>query len=322
VLYAVTRTTHRLRLAVWLLLGCALAFAVWGGVNYRRDRAAAFERVRGGARTVETACGAVEYAEAGEGPPALVVHGAGGGYDQGLLLGMLLMGRGHRLIAPSRFGFLGSPVLGDGSIAAQTDTFQCLLDALGVGRATVLGISAGGPSTQLFAVRHGERTQSLVQVSAVSLPATPPSWLTGTVTDAFLRSDLVYWLLLRHARGTLIAALGVTPELQARLSAADRAEIDRMLEQMSPMSPRSPGTLRDQELFVDLDIPLERIAAPTLVVHARDDTLVGFEHAEHSVGRIPGAALLPLDDGGHFLAGRHAEIRAAVAKFLARPGRP
>lgn len=52
--------------------------------RYRQDVTAARERVAAGSQVVTTPCGTIEYAVKGAGPPLLVVHGAGGGYDQGL----------------------------------------------------------------------------------------------------------------------------------------------------------------------------------------------------------------------------------------------
>src|SRR5512132_3708659 len=71
--------------------------------TYAKDLADARARVANGSKLVETRCGAIEYAEAGSGPPVLVVHGAGGGYDQGMDFGTALAKRGFRVIAMSRF---------------------------------------------------------------------------------------------------------------------------------------------------------------------------------------------------------------------------
>ena len=54
--------------------------------------------------TIETSFGTLEYAVKGEGEPILVVHGAGGGFDQALNMTGAMAGHGYRLIAPSRFG--------------------------------------------------------------------------------------------------------------------------------------------------------------------------------------------------------------------------
>src|SRR5215218_8729344 len=52
----------------------------------------------------------IEYAVQGEGLLVLLAHGAGGGYDQGLLIGNNYVGESHHLIAPSRFGYLRSSI--------------------------------------------------------------------------------------------------------------------------------------------------------------------------------------------------------------------
>jgi hypothetical protein len=65
-------------LTMLLPLAAATAYFI-----YRRDLCASRERLRGASRLVETACGAIEYAEMSGGDPVLIVHGAGGGFDQG-----------------------------------------------------------------------------------------------------------------------------------------------------------------------------------------------------------------------------------------------
>jgi hypothetical protein len=68
----------------------ALAFIVVGAAltysHYRRDLSAASESLARGSRLIKTACGPIEYSEAGSGTPVLSIHGAGGGWDQGLLI--------------------------------------------------------------------------------------------------------------------------------------------------------------------------------------------------------------------------------------------
>lgn len=58
---------------------------------------------------IKTTCGPIEYTEFGDGSPVLIAHGAGGGYDQGEYFARLIGGNYH-WIAPSRFGFLGTPI--------------------------------------------------------------------------------------------------------------------------------------------------------------------------------------------------------------------
>src|SRR6476469_6134470 len=95
------------------LPAAGLAGAAW--LRYRREIRRERERVSSGSKSAGTRCGPIEYAEIGDGSPLLLVHGAGGGYDQGLLLGRPLAGKGFHVIAMSRFGYLRTPRPDDAS---------------------------------------------------------------------------------------------------------------------------------------------------------------------------------------------------------------
>jgi 2-hydroxy-6-oxonona-2,4-dienedioate hydrolase len=290
------------------------------GISYGRDMAAARARLAAGARTVDTPCGAIEYGEQGDGPPVLVIHGAGGGYDQGLKLGDALLGDGYRLIAPSRFGYLNAPAPDDLSAEAQAELYACLLDELGVERVAVVGVSAGGPSSLAFAERYPERTRALVLVSAMSHAEPPKEGSAGAqeqMRDTLLKSDLAYWLLVNAARPMLLETLGVSREVQAGMTPEDHAQVDDFLVSMYPMSQRAPGMAADGKIITALDLSLGDITAPTLVFHALDDTLVPYTHGQHSAETIPGARLVTLPDGGHLLVGHYDEIHPVVVDFLA-----
>lgn len=67
-----------------------VALIVFVYFQYQKDIDQARERMNL-ARLAETNCGSIEYATAGSGQPVLVVHGAGGGFDQGLAVARLLI---------------------------------------------------------------------------------------------------------------------------------------------------------------------------------------------------------------------------------------
>src|SRR6188768_505767 len=110
----------RKRRTVWLVvLAVASALLVPVYASYRRSIVPAYARVSAGSQLAHTPCGPIEYAVAGEGSPVLVVHGAGGGFDQGLDLGASFARSGFRVIAVSRFGYLGTPLPADAGVIAQ-----------------------------------------------------------------------------------------------------------------------------------------------------------------------------------------------------------
>jgi 2-hydroxy-6-oxonona-2,4-dienedioate hydrolase len=307
--------------ALGILIVVGLAIAGWLGTSYQRDMRVARERITTGS-VIETAAGPMEYAESGSGPPMLVIHGAAGGCDQGLLIGRQLLPSGYRMIAPSRYGYLHAAIPEDHSLEAQADAYAALLDALGIDAPVpVVAFSAGGPSGLIFAMRHADRTAALVMVSAVSYAEPPGEQSRAALETAINRlvsSDFVYWLAVKFAAPQVAALLGVPPATQERLSAADWAEVEEVLTSLQPMSARLPGIAVDQSRDFPPEMPLYTINAPTLVLHAQDDVLVPFANGEHTAQAIEGAQLVPVAYGGHFLSGHGAEVRAGVEAFLRR----
>jgi hypothetical protein len=79
-----------------LLAGLGIAVGVTLGIvygRYRKDIQKAQERLESDSQILQTACGPIEYGTCGSGYPVLVVHGAGGGYDQGLSLARSFIGK-------------------------------------------------------------------------------------------------------------------------------------------------------------------------------------------------------------------------------------
>ena len=107
-----------------LLLAAAVGITAMAGVInflYEAEIGEARDAVNRGSSLAATTSGPIEYAETGAGIRLLSIHGAGGGFDQGLANVADLVGDGFRIIAPSRFGYLRTPVPEDSSPAAQAD---------------------------------------------------------------------------------------------------------------------------------------------------------------------------------------------------------
>lgn len=131
---------HRSRFALVLVLGVVAFAGVVVITMYQRDIQAARDRIASGSQIAQTSCGPIEYAVVGDGVPVLVVHGSGGGFDQGLDFAAPLMWSGFRVIAVSRFGYLRTPLPNDASPSAQADAHACLLDVLQLSRVAVIGM--------------------------------------------------------------------------------------------------------------------------------------------------------------------------------------
>lgn len=322
---------RRRRALLAALLAVLVAALVAVTIAYRRDLHEARARSSQGSQVAATACGPVEYALAGDRPALLVVHGAGGGFDQGLHALAPLVERGIGLLAVSRFGYLRTPLPADASAAAQADAHACVLDALGIDRIAIIGASAGAPSAMQFALRHPQRTVALVLLVPAAYAPRPdgaPSLVTpagtGLLFRTALRWDLLFWLAPRLARATVLRAILATPpELVATASADEQARVERMIAGILPVSTRRDGLLNDAAVTSTLPrYALERIAAPTLVISLRDDQFGTWDGARYSAANIPGARFLGFPSGGHLWVGRQDEVMTAIATFLQATAAP
>lgn len=286
--------------------------------------------MQGKSRVVQTRCGPIEYAEAGNGPALLVVHGAGGGFDQGIAFARNFAERGFRVIAVSRFGYLRTPMPADASVVAQADAHLALMDALGITRAVLFGGSAGAPSAMQFALRHRDRCQALVllvpmayvpAMGGVQGPALSPT--LEKLLMAIVSSDIVYWLATKLARGLVIkTALATPPDIVRSASLKEQTRVEGVLRGIQPISLRAAGILNDARISASLTrYDLEKIGVPTLVLSVRDDLYGTFAGAQYTARHIPGAKFVGYDTGGHLWVGHHDDVIAEIAAFV-RPPRP
>jgi 2-hydroxy-6-oxonona-2,4-dienedioate hydrolase len=308
--------------AIALILLVA-ALLVWWRFDHDIQRATA--RAAQGSLLAATRCGPIEYQEAGAGVPLLMVHGSGGGHDQGMAFAGSLAQRGVRVIAMSRFGYLRTPMPADSSPAAQADAHLCLLEALGIRQAAVLGGSAGGPSAMQMAIRHPDRVSALVLLVplaykpgalADSAPPLPP--MVEKLMMRLIGSDFLFWAGTRVARNVLIKlVLATPPERVAAASPQERARVDAILDNILPVSARAAGLRSDSVLGKGIPrYALEAIRAPTLIISARDDGYGTYASAQYTASQIASAKFVGFDDGGHTWVGHDDEVQAEIVKIL------
>ena len=287
----------------------------------RRHRA----RIARGSDVLSSRYGQIEFAAVGHGVPVLIVHGAGGGFDQALATASQLNARGYQLIAPSRFGYLRSTSPDDPSPANQADAFAVLLDALHIQTVSVVGISVGNLSALQFAVRHPDRCDSLaVIVPAASsvLPAQGPLPDQGRIAQALVQylvgSDFLFWIGMTVARKQMFRrVLATDAAVVAAASPSERQRAQDILWNILPVSDRAQGLLVDTRFAsAPQSIPVERITAPTLVVSLEDDFYRTLAPARVIAAAIPGARLVTYATGGHAFIGRETELFAEVDAFL------
>jgi pimeloyl-ACP methyl ester carboxylesterase len=289
------------RFVLGATIGLALALIVVV-VIYNADMRRAYARIEGRSTVVQSPYGALEYTTGGSGPAVLVVHGGGGGFDQGELLVDAVLGDGFRWISPSRFGYLGSSMPDSATWEQQAHAFAWLLDHLGVDRVAVLALSQGGPSALLLATLHPERVSSLTCLScgvvAVDGADQADANKKGNMLRTVFARDWLYWPLSKFFRGQLMGVLGASRDVVSTLANDDRALVERVIIEMNPAAPRAAGVVLDNTAAMP-GARIASITAPTLIVHAKDDLLQLYHNAEFAAATIHGARLLSFETGGH-----------------------
>ena len=138
-------------------------------------------------------------------------------------------------------------------------------------------------------------------------------WLVNT------GGDFVWWAAEKIAPSILIRFLGVEPSLVAAAPQAEKDSVTSIIDSVEPLSLRFPGINADSTPELH-ELPLEKIAAPVLIVSARDDLFNTLPAAEFAAGKIPGAKLIVYDKGGHLLVGHGQDVREQIRAFLGKAG--
>jgi pimeloyl-ACP methyl ester carboxylesterase len=179
-----------------------------------------------------------------------------------------------------------------------------VLDALGIERAHIVGLSSGGGIAQELALEHSDRVATLTLISTTAVGPRPDD---------------------------RPALPGMSPELAARFAepapepdwSDRRAVIDYIVEGLRPFSGSLPfdeegkralvGRIVDRTINIESSVknhwlleegeatrkPVTEITAPALVLHGTEDPAFPYEHGEALAREIPGARLIPLEGAGH-----------------------
>lgn len=313
-------TLSTLRGWVVVLLLLLVLMLLVGGTVHVIDMRRAYERIAHGSEVLSSPLGDIEFTHGGSGPPVLVIHGSGGGFDQGELLARAVLGERFRWIAPSRFGYLRSRLPSGATFDDQAQAYAHLLDTLGIDRVAVVALSHGGPSALLFAALHPERVASLTLLSCGVASSSDPDQAKankqGDLLTTVFKHDLLYWSLSTVFHRQLLRLMGASDDVIQGLSPQSRLLVDQIVDFMNPVAPRSQGVVFDNQA----SLPNERIGAiraPTLIVHATDDSLQLYRNAEFAAANIPGARLMRFERGGHLLvAVEQVAVSEAVQAFV------
>jgi class 3 adenylate cyclase/pimeloyl-ACP methyl ester carboxylesterase len=193
------------------------------------------------------------------------------------------------------------------SFDAFVSDLETVVDAAGLTRFDLLGISQGCAVSIAYAVRHPERVSRLILYGGYALGS---SKRARTAAEKDL--DAAYLTLMRVGWGQENPAFRQIFTSQF-MPGATKEQADWFNElQRITVSPEVAARMREVNGQSDVTALLSRVRVPTLVLHARDDARVPFESGRRMAAGIPGARFVPLQGCNHLFL----ETEPAFGQFL------
>jgi pimeloyl-ACP methyl ester carboxylesterase len=203
------------------------------------------------------------------------------------------------------------------TLEESMDDLHAVMDAAGCERAAVLGISEGGPMSALFAASYPDRVSSLILYGTWARMLAAPDHPQGIEPRALDRLGEVF----RDEWGGPVAADMWAP------SATGDPEFRRWWARFLRQGTSPTGALDLIDLYREIDVRsiLPAIRVPTLVLHRRDDLVVGERQGRYLADHIQGARFVGLPGADHLAwIGDQDALLDEVESFLtgSRAARP
>jgi class 3 adenylate cyclase len=185
------------------------------------------------------------------------------------------------------------------------DDVRAVLDDVGVERADVMGVGAGGAMVLLFAAAHPHRVGRLVLVNAYARLRRDDDYPAGFPPHVVER--ILARSYIGDGEATVISGTSGQPAFHAWWQRYQRHAV----------SPGVAAAMRAMMFDVDVRAVLGSIQAPTLVAHRRDDGWIRVGHGRYLAEHIPRAELVELEgDEDLFFQGDVDELVGRIEHFL------
>lgn len=254
-------------------------------------------------KTLQLSYGNISFMDEGKGETIITLHGLFGGYDQGFDTALTYI-NDYRVIAPSRFGYLGSDFKGNGTVKEQAEAIKELMDKLGLDKVYILGTSAGGPSSIKLSLMYPERVKGLILYSVDLPPKTVPQEIPSYIgPPEFIINGFPMYI----SSPFFESLMGLPKET---------------IHTMLPVNVRKKGIINDGKnvntdyLKNNGEYILEDIKVPVLIFSSKDDKLINYEKVAENHKRIKNCTLITIEKGGHLLKGSGELVKNKVREFI------
>jgi serine/threonine protein kinase/DNA-binding SARP family transcriptional activator/alpha-beta hydrolase superfamily lysophospholipase len=207
----------------------------------------------------------------------------------------------------------------DFSLEAWVRDLEAVVDAVGVERFPLLGLSQGGPIAIAYAMRHPERVSHLILYGSYARGKRKRNLTADQIDEVEAQVKLIQlgWGRDNPAFRQVFTSMFI-PE--------GTSEQYHWFDDLMRASASSENAARLFEGFNTIEVShlAAQVNIPTLVLHARGDMRIPFAEGRRLASLIPGARLIPLDSNNHILLEHEPawqKFLSEVHEFLASPDR-
>jgi pimeloyl-ACP methyl ester carboxylesterase len=257
---------------------------------------------------VESNGASIYWESRGADEPLLLIMGLGVTLEGWSRLGTALADRYRTILFDNRGTGRSSVPPGPYAIETMAADAAAVLDAAGVAKAHVFGMSMGGMIAQEFALRYPKRVVSLILGCTApggrdAVPASREVVAALAARQSMTREQAM-WTMAPYIYDAATPRTLIEEDFARRLSAPVAAE--GYFAQLAGIRAWNGALSR-----------LPSVAAPTLVVHGETDQLVPPENGRIIARAIPHARLVMIPGASHiFSTDRFDTARDAVLSFL------
>ena len=256
----------------------------------------------------------IAYATVGSGPPLVkaanylthLEHDWNGPVWRHWLRGLA---RHHTLIRYDERGCgLSDWDVNNLSIEAWVQDLEAVVEAVGVDRFPLLGISQGASVSVAYAVKHPEKVSHLILYGGYARGRFNRDLTAEERLQAETMIDVIRvgWGKENPAFRQLFTTMLMPDGTEAQMD---------WLNELARISATPENAAAMERAFYQIDVTdlAPQVTAPTLVLHSRDDAGIPFEEGRLLAALIPGARFVPLESRNHILL----EDEPAWNRFLA-----
>lgn len=199
-----------------------------------------------------------------------------------------------------------SAARGRDDLATRVGDLGSVVDAAGWDRFAILAVHMGGPVGIAYAAEHPRRVSQLVLAATF---ARGPALVDHSLREALLFARLISEGWAGSARTRRVLSAGIVPGASEETLA--------WLDQAQPAlgARQTLAASYWNQVTADASDRLWQVRTPTLVIHARDDLLVGLDEARRVATAIPDARLVTFADGGNVMPEHPSAWEPAVREI-------